>query len=183
MDRCDGTYVAFHANGTNIPVDSDIKYYNLLMAWTNRPGDDFYMVNSHAKTSAVRDTSLRETLERRLVRRLRLSTNMVLILGPSTFINDDLLRLEIEYAVDVREMPLIIAYTGYELIDRPDLLSHLWPDALAERIDTGAVRAIHVPFKKEPLKAAIREFSLKYRPRWSLTIYTDAEYRRFGILA
>ena len=36
-----GTYIAFHANGTNIPVESDIKYYNLIKAWTAKKDDDF----------------------------------------------------------------------------------------------------------------------------------------------
>jgi len=41
-----GTYVAFHANGTAVPVDSDIKYYNLMKAWTEKGDDDFTMINS-----------------------------------------------------------------------------------------------------------------------------------------
>ena len=36
-----GTYIAFHANGTNVPIDSDIKYYNLMKAWTAKKDDDF----------------------------------------------------------------------------------------------------------------------------------------------
>jgi hypothetical protein len=35
-----GTYVAFHANGTNIPGQSDIKYYQLMRAWSAHPDDD-----------------------------------------------------------------------------------------------------------------------------------------------
>ena len=38
-----GTYVAFHAEGTNVPTDSDIKYYNLLKMWTAKKDDDFSM--------------------------------------------------------------------------------------------------------------------------------------------
>lgn len=52
-----GTYVAFHAEGTNIPIDTDFKYYNLLKAWTNKTDDDFSMIDSHEKGSAVRDSS------------------------------------------------------------------------------------------------------------------------------
>ncbi len=60
-----GTYVAFHANGTNIPGGkSDIDYYNLMRAWSEHPDDDFTMNNSHDKVGAVRDSSKRETLRR-----------------------------------------------------------------------------------------------------------------------
>jgi hypothetical protein len=54
-----GTYIAFHAAGTNKPGQSDIDYYNLLKAWTVKGDDDFTMINSHDKACAVRDSSLR----------------------------------------------------------------------------------------------------------------------------
>ena len=34
-----GTYIAFHTQGTNIPTESDIKYYNLIKAWTAKSND------------------------------------------------------------------------------------------------------------------------------------------------
>jgi len=75
-----GTYVAFHADGTNIPGgNSDIDYYNLMKAWSANSTVEFNMINSHEKASAVRDGSLRETLRKSLLERLRNSKNMVLI--------------------------------------------------------------------------------------------------------
>lgn len=62
MPYRNGTYVAFHAEGTDVPTDSDMKYYNLLKAWTAKQDDDFSMINSHEKTASVRDSSTRETL-------------------------------------------------------------------------------------------------------------------------
>ena len=44
-----GTYIAFHANNTTEPTESDIKYYNLLKAWDVRNNDDFHFINSHEK--------------------------------------------------------------------------------------------------------------------------------------
>lgn len=41
-----GTYIAFHANGQTDPTASDIKYYNLIKAWTEREDDDFSLINS-----------------------------------------------------------------------------------------------------------------------------------------
>lgn len=52
-----GTYIAFHANGTTDPTASDIKFYNLMKAWTNKTDDDFSFINSHEKTASVRDSS------------------------------------------------------------------------------------------------------------------------------
>ena len=79
-----GTYIAFHANNTTEPTESDIKYYNLLKAWKVRADDDFRFIDSHVKTSAVRDTSKKETLRRSLKTRLNNSKNIILIIGKTT---------------------------------------------------------------------------------------------------
>ncbi len=84
-----GTYVAFHADGTSEPTESDMKYYNLLRAWHVRDDNDFQFVNSHDKTAAVRDSSSRDTLRRRLVERLNNSKNMILIIGKTTWQDTD----------------------------------------------------------------------------------------------
>lgn len=95
-----GTYVDFHANGTNIPGKSDMTYYNLMRAWSARPDDDFTLVNSHEKAAAVRDTSAAATLRRSLHERLANSKNMVLIIGETTRTDTDWVPFEIEQAVD-----------------------------------------------------------------------------------
>jgi hypothetical protein len=177
-----GTYIAFHANGTNIPVESDIKYYNLIKAWTTKKDDDFAIINSHEKNSAVRDSSKKETLKARLKDRLKKSKNMVLIIGPTTKLDKDWVPFEIEYAVDDCDIPIIIAYTGYESVRSPKQLSNLWPKALKERIDNGTLSAIHIPYKKNPLKDAIAQFSHSKKPSGgSLGIYDDEAYKSFGI--
>ncbi len=177
-----GTYIAFHANGTNVPIDSDIKYYNLIKAWTAKTDDDFAIINSHDKTSAVRDTSLKETLRRRLKERLSVSKNLVLIIGETTKYDTDWIPFEIEYAVDNLDLPLIIVYTGFDYILSPSELSNLWPKALKDRIENKTANAIHIPFKKEPLKEAINQFNLKNKPKTSLSYYSREAYKTFGIL-
>ena len=111
MSYRNGTYVTFHANDTSDPTESDMKYYNLLRAWHVREDSDFEFVNSHEKTSAVRDTSKKSTLRERLVTRLRNSKNMILIIGSGTKTDDDWVPFEIQYAVDECHMPIIAAYT------------------------------------------------------------------------
>jgi hypothetical protein len=75
-----GTYVAFHAGGTTDPTASDIRYYNTMKMWSPNKKVDFTLINSHEKTSVVRDSSSKKTLRRSLVTRLKNSKHMVLIL-------------------------------------------------------------------------------------------------------
>lgn len=177
-----GTYVAFHANKTKQPTESDIKYLNLMRAWKVRSDGDFKYTDSHDKQAAVRDTSKRETLEASLKKRLRDSKNMVLVIGQTTKEDTDWVPFEILYAVDKCEIPIIAAYPGRGRIDRPGSLRHLWPRALETRIDDGRARVIHIPFKQAPLAAAISQFShLKYPRGAGLGSYTAQAYSSWGI--
>lgn len=178
-----GTYIAFHAAGTNLPGRSDIDYYNLMKAWTAKTDDDFTMINSHHKASAVRDTSLHKTLRDSLLQRLRNSRNMVLIIGTTTRSDTDWVPFEIEQAVDTYGIPIIAAYTVYDgPIRDPSQLSGYWPTALTTRISTGTANVIHIPFKKEALKDAISQFSHDNPPPGKgLGIYSNAAYQEFGI--
>lgn len=178
-----GTYVAFHANGTNIPGRSDIDYYNLMRAWSSSKNHDFSMINSHEKASAVRDTSSKRTLRASLLQRMRNSKNMVLILGKTTRFDTDWVPLEIEYAVDLYRIPIIAAYTEYQLpVRNPAELSHFWPSALSVRIKNATASVIHIPFKQSALLDAIDQFSHAKLPvGQGLGIYNDAAYRSFGI--
>lgn len=184
MSYRNGTYVAFHANGTNRPGgNSDIDYYNLMKAWTARKSDEFSMCNSHEKTAAVRDSSSRERLKTILRERLKNSKNMVLIIGETTLLDDDWVPFEIGYAVDQCAIPIIAAYTGFDFpIRNPNALEMKWPIALRVRIKNKTARVIHIPFKKLPLLDAIGQFSHNNYPvGLGLGIYDDETYRNFGI--
>lgn len=178
-----GTYIAFHANGTNVPYNSDIKYYNLIKAWCGKGDDCFSIVNSHDKTAAVRDTSSKETLKRSLRERLNNSKNMLLIIGETTKFDNDWVPFEIEYAVDVCRIPLIVAYVDYQIaIRNPRALSGTWPPALKYRIENGSARAIHIPFKKEPINDACGQFTHNNYPKnGGLGYYNDQAYNLWGI--
>lgn len=179
-----GTYVAFHANGTNIPGKSDIDYYNLMRAWSAKPDDDFTLVNSHEKVAAVRDTSKKETLRRSLHERLKNSKNMVLILGKTTKNDTDWVPFEITQAVDKYQIPIIAAYVDIDKpIRKPKELSKYWPATLEERINDGTASVIHVPFKKAAILDAIGQFSHNTLPKGGgLGIYNDKAYKNFGIV-
>lgn len=179
-----GTYVAFHADGNNIPGKTDIDYYNMMRAWSARPDDDFTLINSHEKVASVRDSSTKETLRRSLHARLAGSRNMVLIIGETTKYDTDWVPFEIEQAVDKYQIPIIAAYTVYDKpIRKPNVLSRYWPAALERRINNGTASAIHVPFKKAAILDAISQFSHNTLPSGGgLGFYNDEAYKAFGIV-
>jgi len=177
-----GTYIAFHAEGTNVPTDSDMKYYNLLKAWTAKTDDDFSVIDSHEKSAAVRDSSRKETLRTRLKERLRNSKNLLLIIGATTKFDTDWVPFELRYAIDECEIPIIATYTDYKYILDPSQLSHIWPEALKIRINNDTAKVIHIPFKKEPIDAAISQFTHDNLPKSPLSYYNRDEYIRWGII-
>jgi hypothetical protein len=179
-----GTYVAFHADGNNLPGGkSDIDYYRLLCAWNANKHHDFQIINTHEKFSAVRDSSQKSTLRNSLLERLRNSKNMLLIVGETTRQDTDWVPFEIEKAVDVYQIPIIVAYTVFDqAIRNPSALAGYWPAALSTRINNGTARVIHVPFKQAPIYAAIDQFSHEKFPLGGgLGIYDDAAYKMWGI--
>lgn len=155
-----GTYVAFHAGGTTDPTASDIKYYNTMKMWSANKNIDFSLINSHEKTSAVRDSSAKETLRRALVTRLNNSKHMVLILTSGTTADTDWVPFEIAHAVDKCQMPIIAVYPDFESILVPAELSNYWPKALAARISNNTARVIHIPFKMIAVLDAIDQFGI-----------------------
>lgn len=178
-----GTYVAFHAGGTTDPTASDIKYYNMMKMWNANNAIDFDFTNSHDKTSAVRDSSKRTTLERRIKERLNNSKNLVLILTSITKNDTDWVPFEIRYAVDDCDLPIIATYPDYRAILHPNLLSDYWPQALASRIGNANANVIHIPFAKEPLLSAIGQFSVHAGKLNGAYIYYTADiHRKWGLL-
>ena len=154
------TYVAFHAGGTTDPTASDIKYYNTMKMWSANKKIDFTLVNSHEKTSAVRDSSTKETLRRALVARLNGSKHMVLVLTATTRNDTDWVPFEIVQAVDVCQIPIIAVYPDFGSILAPAALEVYWPPALALRIRNGTARVIHIPFKLPAVLDAIEQFGV-----------------------
>lgn len=176
-----GTYVAFHAEGTPDPTASDIKYFNIMKAWHQNDDIEFRFVNSHDKVSAVRDSSRKETLRRSLADRLNNSKNFVLLVGPRTRLDVDWVPFEIKYAADNCKLPFIVVYTGYRTVLAPNALSSLWPTALRIRIEAGLVDAIHVPFQRNAIDRSIRTYNLQNKPNGSLVHWNIETHRAFGI--
>jgi hypothetical protein len=160
MTYRNGTYVAFHAGGTSDPTASDIRYYNTMKMWSANENIDFTLIDSHEKTSSIRDSSLKETLRRALVSRLNNSKNMVLILTGSTKNDTDWVPFEISHAIDECQMPIIAAYPDFDFVLNPASLISYWPRALESRITNGTARVLHIAFKQVAIFNAIRQFSV-----------------------
>lgn len=178
-----GTYVAFDGLGESNPSKSDFRYYATLQAWTANKNVDFRFVNSHDKTYAVRDTSQRATLYARIRQRLSASKNMFVIISKDTRYTGSVLSYEIEQALDVYKIPLIIAYSGYSAICNVDALSGMWPKALAERIDNSGTEALHIAFAKAPILDAINRFTVNGEHLSSGKDYYSREtYVKWGLI-
>lgn len=177
-----GTYIAFDGLGQTNPTLSDFKYYATMQAWASHKNIDFKYVDSHDKTCAVRDTSLRTTLEARIRERLSNSKNIVVILSSNTRKSGSMLTYEIEQAVDKYDLPLIITYVDYKIIANPSTLSAYWPNALSTRISNNLAKAIHIPFIKEALLDAIGQFSANDQKQLtgSKNYYSEDAHRNFG---
>lgn len=175
-----GTYISFDGLGKANPTLSDFRYYATIQAWASNKNIDFKYVDSHDKTSAVRDTSLRDTLESRIRERLSNSKNVVVILSSHTRKSGSMLTYEIEQAVDRYELPLIVTYVDYKIIANPGHLTSYWPGALSARISNRTAKAIHIPFVKNALLDAIDQFNYANPPSTGLGYYNEEAHRSFG---
>lgn len=178
-----GTYVAFDGLGETDPTKSDFKYYATIQAWSANKNIEFSLTNSHEKTYAVLDTSLRLTLYSRIQERLRASKNMLIILTNDTRYTGSLLSYEIEQAIDIYKIPLIIAYPGFSSILNVDNHSSVWPKALVDRINRAGTSAIHVTFSKESILDAITRFYVNGESlEGSKNYYNREAYAQWGLI-
>lgn len=175
-----GVYIAFAAEGGDDVTKSDMKYYNLLKAWDESDRKDFTFVNSHEK-KAIREKSKDVTIENTLKLRLRKSKLFVLLVGEKTKLDDDFVPLEIEYAIDVCKLPVVVCYVDYKkrltgLV--PQSLLALLHKALYDRMANNTVKTLHIPFKEKILKEAIKDINLSNHPTYQITVYNDATYNK-----
>lgn len=184
MPNRTGTYFAFDGLGETNPSKSDFRYYATVQSWDASKASSFKFVNSHEKASSVRDTSKLATLKASIRQRLAASKNMVIICSSDTRKSGSLLSWEIEEAVDRYELPLIIAYTGYDSILAPAQLSGLWPTTLEKRINNETASAIHIPFKQSALFNAIGRFTVSGEDIGSSLLYYSREtHKNWGYIS
>lgn len=166
MGYRNGVYAAFDGQGTANPTESDIRYFRLVKMWAEEKEANFKYIDSHDKTRAVRDSSKQETLKRVLKERLSKSKVMLLILSHETNYSRGFLNYEIEQALDVYRLPLIIVYPGISdnsINNQWSILKKRWPKALKERLDSTSrddLSCLHIHFTKELIKRALGHMTI-----------------------
>lgn len=174
-----GTYVAFAADGNTDITKSDIKYYNLLKGWHLMKARTFRFNNPHENGSQLRTGSQEETIKRTLRERINNSKRFILLVGNTTRLDDDYVPYEIEYAIDVCKLPVIVCYVNHKTRITefcPKSLEYLIPKALKDRMDKGTVKTIHIPFRERIINKAIEMFDYSKQPSYSFSIFTESIY-------
>lgn len=157
-----GTYVAFDGQGEVNPVNSDLHNFELLKAWQTNDNVRFNFVNSHEKTYSVRDSSRLETLKAKLKERMANSKNMLVIVSSQTNKNRGLLNWEIQQAVEVYKLPIIVAYVDLQSLNSFSLnLYYNWlPSKLREYVNNNTAKVAHTPFTQFKIGGAINYYSV-----------------------
>jgi hypothetical protein len=143
----------------------DFVYYNMLRAWKGNDST-FPFNDSHNKNYNVRDTSDWEmTLKPRIRERIRNSKNIVLFLSSLTK-SSRAIREEIEYGINIQELPVIVIYPEYqeksEIINcetqtiRKQIMG-LWDNLPIFRDSQHKVPTMHIPNKKDLIRSALND--------------------------
>lgn len=173
MGYRNGIYVAFNGCGTTHPTDSDIKYFNMLKAWSENKSIDFSFVDSHQKTYKVLDTSTKKTLLNRLNERMSKSKLLFLIVTDRTKNSSDVVDHEIIRAIDNDEIPVVVAYTDKEIIKNvsSEMKAKL-PKSLQDRIKENKCKILFIPYKRKAIDAAFKAFGVNQTKDKTNDIYT-----------
>ena len=180
MDSGKSTYIAFDELCQTDPSPSDFRFCATIQRWVAEKNSfDVRYVDRQNKLYAVRKSSLRTTLTTRIGEHLAASRNVLVILSNDTRKSGSMLCHEIEEAVDTFNLPLIVSYIDYKAVAEPSELSGYWPDSLRQRINSGAAKAIHIPFNKYAILDALEQFTTSNRPLTGLNHYTEYAHRKF----
>lgn len=169
----------FHPGNLGAAATKDFSSYNLLKAWKSQE-NTFPFTDSHNKNYDVRDGSDWErTLKPRLHSRLSNSKNIILFLS-STTKNSRALREEINYGANTLGLPIIVVYPEYE--EKSDIINcssetfkqkikNLWDTLPALRVAMQSVPTLHIPYRKELIRSALKDQDLMINTKKSVTKY------------
>lgn len=164
------TYVCFDA-------DQDIKYYRMLLAWSENDKFDFEMYNAH-EINNLRNNSSEETIKGKLLERLKNSKVMIVLVGENTKYLYKYVRWEIEKAIELG-IP-IIAVNIVE--DSKGKYNRKLDDIHCPKI-LKETMALHIAFREKILSKAIQEWPSAYKdPKFSYYYYKDYIYSSLGIM-
>jgi hypothetical protein len=162
MSNRTGNYTAFYVSepfslsNLGAHATKDFVTYNQLKSWKGLD-PSFPFVDSHDKNYSVRDNSNWDTtLKPRLRDRLSKSKNIIFILSSIT-LNSRALREEIDYGINICELPVIIIYPEYkensDIVDCENKIINakiksLWNNVPVFRDSMSKVPTIHIPNNK-----------------------------------
>ncbi|WP_209282314.1 TIR domain-containing protein [Flavobacterium sp. XN-5] len=167
----DKNYAAFYVSepfdecSLGAHATKDFVYYNMLRAWKGNDSS-FPFKNAHDTTYSVRDSSDWETtLKPRIRERIRNSKNVILFLSSLTK-SSGAIREEIDYAINSQQLPIIVVYPDFT--EKSDIINcnlnvinkkitDLWDNLPIFRDSMKAVPIIHIPNKKDLIKAALND--------------------------
>lgn len=171
-----GNYCAFYVtqfgSDSNLAAHAvkDFVYYNMLRAWKGKDST-FPFVDSHNKNYNVRDSSDWETtLKPRLRDRINKSKNLIFFLSKNTK-NSRAVREEINHAINVNEIPVIVVYLDYK--EKSDIINcgsntikkkiqDLWDQVPTFRDSKYKVPVLHIPYKKDFIRDALNSPDFRY---------------------
>jgi Thoeris protein ThsB, TIR-like domain len=164
------TYIAFDG-------DYDIRYYWLMKAWKHNQVDFFLQFNffdAH-EINTARDSSLEQTIKRRLKERLNNSKLFILLIGSQTRFLYRFVRWEIEQAISM-DLPIIaVNLNGLKYMD-----SDRCPPILREEL------AIHISFNQKIIEYALNNWGESHREfrrqnKIEAYYYKHSIYQNLGI--
>ncbi len=161
------TYIAFDG-------DKDIHYYYLMKAWKSSKHVSFNFYDAHDLNTA-RDSSMEQTIKRRLRERMANANSLILLIGESTRYLTKFVKWEIELAIN-SDLPIIaVNLNGKKQMDN-DRCPPVLRDALA----------IHIPFKQSAVEYAMDNWPQGFSTHKSNGesgpyYYKDSVYQGLGI--
>jgi hypothetical protein len=169
-----GNYTAFYVSepfsesNLGASATKDFISYNLLRAW-KAADSEFPFIDSHDKNYNVRDSSdWEKTLKPRIHERLNNSKNIILFLSSITK-SSRALREEIDFGINTNGLPIIVVYPDYT--EKSDIINcdsksikqiikNLWNNLPILRDSMSKVPTLHIPYKKELIKSALKDTEL-----------------------
>jgi hypothetical protein len=163
-------------------ASEDLHYYRLMCAWRRNRHIDFHFLDAH-DINIARDTSLPETINRRLRERLSNTKQVVMLIGDATRAkaarSTSFLHHEVQTILKLN-VPLIFANLNGSRIGEPQRI----PSALLNRY------TMSVAFGPSIIKFALDDFPPKYHAnlgavgnskKSGLWHYDPAVYSRLGL--
>ncbi|WP_370577856.1 hypothetical protein ABX014_03110 [Snodgrassella alvi] len=180
MSYRNGNYCAFYvenpSNQSNLAehATKDFVYYNQLRMWKGKDSS-FPFIDSHNKNYNVCDDSdWKNTLKPRLRERIRNSKNIILILSSITK-NSIPLKEEIDYGINVQELPVIVIYPDFktkdDLLEKFNLVRSLWNNLPIFRDSMHKVPTLHIPHNKELIIKALNNRNFTVNNKCKEDIY------------